>query len=129
MKFLKYHFPPLIYALIIITISFQTNLKTPSIRFLAFDKLAHFVEYAIFAFLIFRSFSQISYLKKPGKTFMFSALFIAAFAIFDEYFIQSLSRRTSDINDLLFDYCGSLLVLILLWVSQNLKMRNKAKGI
>jgi len=115
MNFLKYHFPALLYASIIIILSSIPKLTLPTLRYFAFDKVAHFFEYAIFAILTFRSFSHIHIKIKNDVVFWYSAVFIGMFAIFDEYFIQSLSRRTSSINDLFFDYGGALVVLLILW--------------
>lgn len=116
MNFIKYHFPALLYALLIITLSSIPNLKSPTLKFIAFDKVAHFFEYALFAILTFRSFSHIFIKMRINAVFWFSAAFIGMFAIFDEYFIQSISRRTSSIQDLFFDYFGALVVLLILWL-------------
>ncbi len=123
MNFLKYHLPVILYALTIITISSWSHLKTPQIRFLAFDKIAHFFEYAIFAFLAVRSFSHISQKITKSSAFLLTGLFIVIFALFDEYFVQSLSRRTSSVYDVLADVVGAFLLLGLYWFKE--KKRQK----
>lgn len=117
-NFIKYHAPFILYAVVIIFLSSLSNLKTPQIRFLAFDKVAHFFEYAIFAFLAVRSFSHISDKISRIKAFLLTVLFIVIFAIFDEYFVQTFSRRNSSIYDLLADVGGALLILLLLWIKK-----------
>lgn len=113
-RFFLYHFPMIVYAGIIIFLSSITNLKTPHIRFLAFDKVAHFCEYAIFALLSFRSFSNLTLRSTGRQAFYITSGFLILFAIFDEYFVQSLSRRDSSIYDLLADMGGALVVLVIL---------------
>ncbi len=116
--FLKYHFPMILYAAAIIAISSMTYLKIPEIRFLAFDKVAHLFEYAIFAFLAVRSFLHISDKISQKTAFLMTSLFIVIFAIFDEYFVQNLSRRNSSIYDLLADVVGAFLVLFIYWIQR-----------
>ena len=123
-KFLKYHLPVILYALTIISISSLSHLKTPQIRFLAFDKIAHFFEYAIFAYLAVRSFSHISQKIKNNSAFLLTALFIVIFAIFDEYFVQTLSRRTSSMYDLLADVIGAFLLLAILWLKEKKEVKS-----
>ncbi len=118
---LQYHLPVILYALTIITISSWSHLKTPQIRFLAFDKIAHFFEYAIFAFLAVRSFSHISQKITKNSAFLLTGLFIVIFALFDEYFVQSLSRRTSSVYDVLADVVGAFLLLGVLWYKEKIK--------
>ncbi|NOY88926.1 MAG: hypothetical protein GXO93_05980 [FCB group bacterium] len=113
-KFIVYHLPTIIYAIVIILVSSIPNLKTPSLRFLAFDKLAHFFEYAIFAFLIFRSFSNLFPSNGISRTFFFSAFFLSVFAFADEYHQRYIPGRFFDYYDLLTDFCGAFLVLIFL---------------
>ena len=115
-KFIWYHLPVILYAGVVITVSSISNLNKPEIRFLAFDKIAHFFEYAIFAVLAYRSISNLPFVRNADRAFYITTLFLILFATFDEYFVQSLSRRTSSIYDLAADLVGALLVLILLRV-------------
>lgn len=112
--FFIYHLPVIMYGLVIIIISSLSYIKTDQLRFLAFDKIAHFLEYAIFALLAFRSFSHLSRKLKLNSAFIISILFLILFATFDEYFVQSLSRRNSSIYDLLADVIGATIVLLIL---------------
>ena len=77
-KFFLYHFPALLYAAVIIAISSLPNLTGRQFRLIAFDKIVHFIEYSVFAFLIFRSFSHLSDKISLNKSLMLSAL---AFAV------------------------------------------------
>ena len=114
-RFLAYHLPLIIYSLVIILVSSIPHIKTPQLRFLAFDKVAHFVEYAILAFLTFRSFSHINKRITPNMTLLISALFLCFFALFDEFYQRFIPGRFFDVNDLLADFISAFLVLILMW--------------
>ncbi|MCP4703480.1 MAG: hypothetical protein GY865_02630, partial [candidate division Zixibacteria bacterium] len=53
--FFLYHFPAIVYALAIFLLSSVPGMNMPEYGFLMADKLLHFLEYALFAVLIFRS--------------------------------------------------------------------------
>ena len=125
-KFLKYHLPVILYALLIVSISSISNLKTPQIRFLAFDKIAHFFEYGIFALLAVRSFQNITDKITKNGAFLMTSLFIFIFATFDEYFVQRLSHRNSSVYDLIADAIGAHLLLLVVWIVQKPKKELKA---
>ncbi len=114
--FLVYHLPAVAYATAIIFMSSIPNLNAPELRFLLFDKLAHFAEYAIFAFLTFRSFSHLSHRMTRNRAFKLSALFLFVFAVLDEVHQYFVPGRHSDIYDLMGDVLGALVVLGYLWM-------------
>ena len=119
-RFAKFHLPAIIYALVIIVVSSIPNLQSPKVVAIAFDKVAHLFEYAIFTILIFRSFSHWSVTSKPTRTFLFSALFLSLFAIFDESYQNLIPGRNSDLLDILADLSGALLVLMVLGLRRKL---------
>ena len=121
--FLLIHLPVILYAGVIITLSSIPNLNPPPIKILAADKLAHFVEYGIFAFLAFRSFSRIGRLSSPRRAFFFAAMFVCIFAVFDEYYQRFVPGRHFDIYDILTDLGGALAVLALLLIRTSRKNR------
>ena len=114
--FLKYHLPAILYAAAILSVSCIPNLKTPEIRFLAKDKVAHFLEYAIFAFLAFRSFAHLSGRKRIGTVILLTLLLLAGFAVVDELLQGFIPGRHSDILDYAADLAGGSLVAIILWL-------------
>jgi VanZ family protein len=115
-KFLTYHLPLIVYAAMVLTLSSIPNLTGPKLRLVAFDKLAHFVEYAIFAFLAFRSFSRISPGIKTNFALLLSLLFLSLFALLDEIYQSFVPGRHMDPMDFLTDMFGAFLVLIFLWL-------------
>lgn len=115
-KFLVYHFPTILYAFAIIAVSSIPDIRAPRLRFLAIDKLAHFVEYAVFSYLTFRSLSNLGTKTNVNRCLILSALFLCFFAVFDEYYQHLIPGRFSDIYDFFADLLGAFLVLIFFWV-------------
>ena len=117
-KFVLFHLPVILYGAAVLVVSSIPNLHTPKIRILAADKLLHFLEYALFAFLIFRSFSNLTRRTPTRLAFWLGLLFLAAFAVLDEY-VQSLTPgRSSEVLDYLTDLFGGAVILVLLWLRQ-----------
>jgi VanZ family protein len=109
-------FPFLLFASAILTVSQIPNLRGPELRLLPFDKLAHFCEYSILAFLTFRSFSHMGTPKRLITRALAAVLFIACFAAFDEYTQKFVAGRVSDVRDFLTDITGALLVVLFFWL-------------
>jgi VanZ family protein len=114
--FFYYHFPFLLFAAAILTVSQIPNLRGPELRILPFDKLAHFCEYSVLAFLTFRSFSHIGTPKRLSTRALAAVLFIACFAALDEYSQKFVPGRVSDPKDFLTDITGALLVVLFFWL-------------
>ena len=102
----------------ILAVSCIPNLKSPEIRFLAKDKVAHFLEYAIFAFLTFRSFDHLSGRSRIGTVALLTLLLLAGFGVIDELLQGFISGRHADIKDYAADLAGGSLVVLVLWVSR-----------
>ena len=115
-KFIAYHLPVIIFAAAIISVSSIPYMQAPKFKLIAIDKLGHFLEYSIFAFLTFRSFSNISAAIKGNLAYLLSLLFLGLFAILDEYYQSFIPGRFSDTADLIVDMCGSFLVVTFFWL-------------
>jgi len=115
-KLLIYHLPAILYAGLIIYISSIPNLRPPNISLFKYDKLVHFLEYAVFAFLIYRSFLHLIPPRKFKFVIYFSLVFLALFAFFDEYFQAHIPGRDSDILDAIADILGGFLLIIILHI-------------
>lgn len=110
--FLKYHLPALLYAGLILVLSSIPNWGPKQEFIIGIDKILHFLEYALFAFFIFRSFSHFSP-SISAKLVVFSSLvFIALFSWLDEYYQSHIPGRESDIFDALFDILGASLIVL-----------------
>ena len=111
-RFVYCHLPAILYAAAIIAVSSIPNLKGPTLKLVAFDKVAHLLEYAVFAWLAIRAFSNMGPRVGVNQAFFLAALFVSLFAVFDEYYQRFVPGRQFDIFDILIDVCGAMLVLI-----------------
>ena len=116
LRFLWYHLPVILYAAAILAVSSMTNLSPPQVRLIAIDKLAHFLEYAVFAYITFRSFSHLGKTFSPSLSYLLTILFVSLFAVGDEYFQSFIPGRVMDATDLLTDIFGAFLVTTFFWL-------------
>ena len=113
--FLKYHLPVILYGALVLGVSSIPNLRTPEVKLLASDKIAHFLEYAFFALLAFRSTSHLVTSKSKSLPFVIALLWLAVFAVIDEVLQSFIPGRHSDWLDYVFDQAGAVAVLLLLF--------------
>ncbi|UCE25041.1 MAG: VanZ family protein [Candidatus Zixiibacteriota bacterium] len=118
-RFLKYHLPVILYAGLVIALSSIPNLSPAPLKILAADKIAHFIEYGVFSFLTFRSFSNFGRNISVNRAFLFSIIFMCIFASFDEYYQRFIPGRDFDVLDILTDIAGAVLVLIFMRIRTN----------
>lgn len=82
-------------------------------------KMAHFVEYAILAFLAQRAFITSTRELLKNHWFALSLIFVVAVAVIDELHQSFVPARTGSIYDSGIDIAGGLTVLVLtLWYQQ-----------
>ncbi len=113
--FFFYHMPVLLYGALILTVSSIPYLRTPEVRFLAADKAVHFVEYALFALLIYRSMLHLKTGFRASHALLLSLLLLFVFAIFDEWVQKQTPGRHAELLDYVADVVGGTAVLTLLW--------------
>ncbi len=113
-QFFVYHLPAIIYAIAILVVSSIPNLNPPAMSFEFSDKIIHFIEYAVFAFLIYRSISHINININKRQVFILCTLFLSLFALLDELHQRFVPGRHSDILDFVGDFLGAVIVLIYL---------------
>jgi len=110
-KFFLYQFPAIFYAVLIFAISSIPHLRPPDLHFKFQDKLFHFLEYAIFAFLLQRAFSHSSYsfFKKNSNRLAFGLGIL--YALGDELYQTTVLGRNSEFYDFMADSLGVILSL------------------
>ena len=118
-NFAWYHLPAILFAVAILSVSSIPNLHGPELRVVPFDKLAHFLEYAFFSFLIFRSLSRLTWIERATTVFLLSLLILSLFAAGDEYFQRFVPGRQSDPADFAADVIGGILILTYLWLRKH----------
>lgn len=123
-RFLVYHLPAILYALGIIALSSTPYLRPPNIRFLAADKVAHFVEYALFTVLAFQSIYQMGSRPNLRRSLLIAALFVSLFALSDEIHQHFVPGRHSDWRDFVTDAAGAFVVLLILGLYRRRRRRS-----
>jgi VanZ family protein len=113
-NFLYYHLPIIVYGGAILLVSSVPHLKSPELRILAADKVAHFLEYALFAVLAHRSISQARQQTGHNLTFLISFALLAVFALLDEILQTWTPGRHPELADYFFDLLGGTIVLLYL---------------
>lgn len=106
--FLTYHLPAIIYAGLIIGLSSLTNVKLPRSQLIELDKVIHFCEYALFGYLVWRSFCRISISVGPVDAAFLGVGFVTLFALADELYQSFVPSRQPDLADFFTDVAGAV---------------------
>ncbi|WP_447961967.1 VanZ family protein [Nitrospira sp. Ecomares 2.1] len=113
---LKYWGPVVLYALVIVYLSSQSNpaqqLHIPSFLFKINDKILHACEYGVLGILLYRAFK---YTTPMAGNMGLAIICVIAFGISDEIHQWFVPQRQADIWDLVADTFGAAF-LILGWV-------------
>jgi VanZ family protein len=122
-KLFSFKFIALIYAVLIFIISSIPQITLPSLGFTFEDKVYHFLEYAIFSFLLFLAFfnAQKNFFRK--NVFLFSSLIGIIYAYTDEFHQRFVPGRLYDLYDFLADCLGIILIQAILWGYREWKNR------
>jgi len=127
--FAIYHLPAILYGIAILAVSSVPNLKTPEVDFWAVDKVVHFLEYAGFAFLTFRSISRLGWGKRRRLAFWSALALLAGVALIDEIWQGFVPGRTSDPLDYLADVLGGAVAVVVLWLARSRKPQQKPESV
>ena len=93
-------------------------------------KTAHFVEYAILAFLARRAFIASTRELLKNHWFGLSLLFVVVVAVIDELHQSFVPARTGSVYDSGIDLAGGFTVLLVWWICQRRRSRlGNAKGL
>ena len=113
-RFLVYHLPAIGYAGLIIGLSSLSNVRLPKVQLVELDKVIHFVEYALFTWLVYRSTTHFH--REVGiEEASFLALgMVTLFAFADEFYQSFIPGRQSDPTDFLTDVAAAMVVVALL---------------
>lgn len=91
-------------------------------------KAAHFTEYGILGFLLFRAFRGNSDLRWAWRWAIYAWLILAAYALSDEFHQSFTHHRTSSIYDSLIDTAGGTAALLLIWLVKGFKKNQLSLG-
>ena len=106
-NFFSYWFPILLYCLLIFI---QSSYPSPKIEpnLPNFDKVLHFMGYALLGALFLRAFYSTSINRRLKLIFMLSILLSGLYGISDEIHQSFVPHRTADVMDALADMLGSI---------------------
>lgn len=109
---IRYHLPPVLWALIIlVAMSIPAN-YIPKVKIFGYDKVAHIGVFMVFGMLVYRSI--INWQRKNISIFqsiLFSLLSVMFFGFFSEAYQQFIPGRMPDIYDFIADTIGGLIAI------------------
>jgi VanZ family protein len=107
-RILKFHLPPVLWAALIFFGS-SIHIQTPDLAGDWSDKLCHLIEYAVFGFLLTRSFAVSDKALLRRHCFFWAGIAGSFYGFTDEIHQSFLEYRSFEILDLLADISGSFL--------------------
>ncbi|MBN1894060.1 VanZ family protein [bacterium] len=121
-KWICYHAPVVIWAVLILSVSSLPKLKAPSLGFPFSDKIFHGSEYMILAVLALRSFVILRGWNR--KTLLLVLALCSAFGILDEVHQSFVPGRDCNVGDMAADAAGSVIGI---WLCSGIRfLRKKA---
>ena len=107
-----YYGPLVFYAVLIFGISSIPKLPSPDIGIVFIDKVAHFLEYAVFVILALRAFARPPVAAGGDRLYLIGMLAALVYAVADEYHQSYVPGRTADWYDVIADslgvWCGAM---------------------
>ncbi|MBN2000723.1 VanZ family protein [candidate division KSB1 bacterium] len=122
--FMRWKFPVYLWGCFILAVTSYPKIEIPDIGFDAVDKLAHFVVYFIFGYLLIRSFTEGEGLKLSTGIKKTSLIGIG-FAMFDEFHQLFIPGRAAEFLDLLADILGIILAQLAFYFVIQLRIKLK----
>lgn len=128
---MKYWLPAIFWAILIFLVSSIPSLKVTNDSALQnlINNTGHFIEYAIFTYLLFRPLFFYHHLH-GFKLYSLNYSLVLLYAASDEFHQHFVPGRMMDPHDFLFDALGSLLVLLFVqkWQFQRKKVLGYQHG-
>jgi VanZ family protein len=103
---LHYGGPALAYAGLIFFLSSLSRFPETFPSFIGFDKIAHFVEYYFFGWLLYRWFSSSDRVWGRRRVLLMTFLVGIGYAVGDEWHQSFVPGRDASVFDALFDAAG-----------------------
>lgn len=118
MRAVKAWLPTLVWLVVIFLFSNHPTISTSVVNWQDFiiKKAAHFIEYFILSFLVFRSLNRTTRLAK-SKIVIVSLLFSILYALTDEYHQSFIPGRDPHIRDVFIDTFGAATAQILIIIN------------
>jgi VanZ family protein len=119
--FYRYHLPVIILAVSLFILSSIPQLNPPDLGFEIQDKFYHFLFYAIFGYLIARSFLFLKVSTKFHRHYLvFSIIFAAVYGLSDEIHQYFVPGRFCSLGDFMADGLGATVGIFIFHYRQQL---------
>ncbi len=105
-RFFLYYLPALLYAGVIFALSSMQHLQLPKLGISWTDKIAHFLEYAVFGFFMVRAFFYGSSPEKRKRALWIAFFISILYAATDEFHQIYVPGREASVLDWLADVTG-----------------------
>ena len=121
---IKFRILFIVWIVIILTVSSIPDLRIiPQWHLTWKDKISHFVEYAIFALLFLLMLKQENRITNSKKAFFTVSFFGLLLAIIDELHQLFIPGRSTDFLDIVADFLGIVIMIIVFNLIQNHRLR------
>lgn len=124
--FIKYWLPVILWTGFIYVMSSQPSLKSALDPFwdMTFRKIAHMLEFGIFAFLLSRA---LDIHRVKGRAYWFLIIFISLFySVYDEVHQSYVQGRYGTVRDMIIDFNGAILGAIV-WNLNKVRKKKKER--
>ena len=128
-RFFKYHFPVILYCIVIFVQSSFPSIPVPKPEFISMDKLLHFGGYALLFLLFFYSLkNQNKSIKLQRYSSEYALLFTSLYGILDEIHQYFVPGRFAEVLDAAADISGALFVYAIVKIVMKRKMTGSPGG-
>jgi len=130
MNLLRYHFPVIVYAGLIFFASSFSVVPFDLPDFSLKDKLVHFIEFAIFGALLWRSANRWKLSLTRIKLLIIALIIGSIYAAFDEFHQFLVPGRNSDFADWIADAIGLAvgIVVAYIFISEKRRLKKYARN-
>jgi VanZ family protein len=115
-RFFIYQFPVILWGMLIFVISSLPGVSQPFTKIPYLDKVAHFFEYGVFAFLMSRAFYFSESKPRIIRALVLSFIFCALFGALDEIHQLFIPGREQSVKDFFADIAGILAALTVFFI-------------
>ncbi|HWA05588.1 MAG TPA: VanZ family protein [Ignavibacteria bacterium] len=114
-NFFKYHFPFILWALIIFVQSSFPAVELPKVEIISFDKLVHMGVFGLLAGLCYISLIHLSSDSNfTQNAFLWSAIITIIYGASDEFHQYFVPNRSSEVQDWFADIAGIVIMLLII---------------
>lgn len=126
MKIFVYYWLPIIIFCVAIFTQSSFPSPEPAVEWLLYDKLLHFLAYAVLGILFFRAYSTLNFGDRRFPVIFLSILSSGLYGVSDEIHQYFVPFRDADLLDLVADFVGSVCGVLVFSALIHLYSRKKS---